>query len=530
LKDIGYISDGIDVGKNPKTGIEVEGGEVMHMGDKMTKIYSAQPIIGGYSPANLVLAGADPNKVFRMQERYKKVNGVNDDGTKRKKAGTGNKTTTNNDLSVDVMPNLAVIDPSRIHTGAEGVVGANDVRIGGSGIVGTRYRRPNGDTYVHYDDPSTVGRLAYDMAELKAAQDRRYALDNLLETMQRNSEMMSNRYGTDWRNSSPYGMSVGNGEDVAATAMLPLALLAACDSKPTDKPKIASSENLDSIIHEAATNEPSDTINVNGMKLEPVFNPATNNWYQYGFDMNYNKGLTFEKDFGKTVYTPDGFAVNYDKNGNEIGRTKGTQTPYIGSRQKYFDVDKELTDSVKIKANRYGISPDLLASRLADEGIIDRSIRMYNESSHIISHGKPAPDLLSESGTFRHDDDPMPDRHAYSWYGLDDAYDYIKSNKDIIKEPWIHIDNEPQNAINEKYRKVNSVKGITGSDAISVMAAILKMQMDKIKEKYPNATSAQLDNAAGAAYNMGLTGALKVIKKKGFAGINKYKPNIKLNK
>jgi len=45
---------------------------------------SLQPIIGGYSPANLVLAGADPNKVFRMQERYKKVNGVNDDGTKRK--------------------------------------------------------------------------------------------------------------------------------------------------------------------------------------------------------------------------------------------------------------------------------------------------------------------------------------------------------------------------------------------------------------------------------------------------------------
>jgi len=197
---------------------------------------SLQPIIGGYSPANLVLAGADPNKVFRMQERYKKVNGVNDDGTKRKKAKTGNKTTTNNDLSVDVMPNLADIDPSRIHTGAEGVVGANDIMIGSAGRAGARYIKPNGDTYVHYyengvpanntnmsdvERTKEVFRRAfarslsdYENAENAAARSGRYALDNPLETMQRNSEMMNNRYGADWRESSPYGMSSNIGHEL----------------------------------------------------------------------------------------------------------------------------------------------------------------------------------------------------------------------------------------------------------------------------------------------------------------------------
>lgn len=41
----------------------------------------------------------------------------------------------------------------------------------------------------------------------------RHARDHTLETMQRNSDLMAEKYGSDWRNSSPYGMSVGNGED-----------------------------------------------------------------------------------------------------------------------------------------------------------------------------------------------------------------------------------------------------------------------------------------------------------------------------
>jgi len=75
---------------------------------------SLQPIIGGYSPANLVLAGADPNKVFRMQERYKKVNGVNDDGTKRKKAGTGTKIHTDADLHIDNNGNAFAVKDGKI--------------------------------------------------------------------------------------------------------------------------------------------------------------------------------------------------------------------------------------------------------------------------------------------------------------------------------------------------------------------------------------------------------------------------------
>lgn len=54
----------------------------------------------------------------------------------------------------------------------------------------------------------------------------RYAMDHTLETMQRNSDLMAEKYGTDWRNNSPYGMSVGNGEDtykLLALAGLPAA-------------------------------------------------------------------------------------------------------------------------------------------------------------------------------------------------------------------------------------------------------------------------------------------------------------------
>lgn len=79
-----HSQGGIDIGPSDKTGIEVEDGEVVETNGNELKVYSAQPIINGASPAKLVMGGANPNKVFKAQEDFKDRNGINDDGTKAK--------------------------------------------------------------------------------------------------------------------------------------------------------------------------------------------------------------------------------------------------------------------------------------------------------------------------------------------------------------------------------------------------------------------------------------------------------------
>lgn len=76
-----HSQGGIDIGPSDKTGIEVEDGEVVETNDNELKVYSAQPIINGVSPAKLVMGGANPNKVFKAQEDFKDRNKINDDGT-----------------------------------------------------------------------------------------------------------------------------------------------------------------------------------------------------------------------------------------------------------------------------------------------------------------------------------------------------------------------------------------------------------------------------------------------------------------
>lgn len=82
-----HSQGGIDIGPSDKTGIEVEDGEVVETNDNELKVYSAQPIINGVSPAKLVMGGANPNKVFKAQEDFKDRNRINDDGTKYKEGG-----------------------------------------------------------------------------------------------------------------------------------------------------------------------------------------------------------------------------------------------------------------------------------------------------------------------------------------------------------------------------------------------------------------------------------------------------------
>ena len=82
MKGRKHETGGIDIGKNPRTGLEVEDGEIMHISNNDIKVFSAQPFLNGKSPVQKVMNGEDPNQVFKEQENYKDRNNINDDGTK----------------------------------------------------------------------------------------------------------------------------------------------------------------------------------------------------------------------------------------------------------------------------------------------------------------------------------------------------------------------------------------------------------------------------------------------------------------
>lgn len=92
-----HSQGGIDIGPSNKTGIEVEGGEVVETNGNELKVYSAQPILNGASPAQLVMGGANPNKVFKAQEDFKDKNRINDDGSKYQNGGIKKNNYNKND-------------------------------------------------------------------------------------------------------------------------------------------------------------------------------------------------------------------------------------------------------------------------------------------------------------------------------------------------------------------------------------------------------------------------------------------------
>lgn len=341
-----HINGGIDLGKDPKTGLEVEDGEVVKIGKNEVKVFSAVPFQNGKSPAERILSGENAGTVFKEQEEFKDRNGLNDDGTKK---GNTNK------------------------------------------------------------------------AEL-------------------------------------------------------------------------------------------------GKKITPVFNPFTKSWYRGSVnDRTYlSKNKKYKKPFGYTMYSEDGFAVDYNNDGKEINRRKGTQTPSItGSsrnirEQKYFDIDKEYTDSVNTISKRYGLNPNLVASRLARENI-DRVIDRYNE--------RGGEGLIS-------DDFHMDDISGVTW-GLDDFHSNVKEGKTQLKEPWVSY--KDTEFVNEKGRTTNSAIFNSWSDVISATAAELKGKRDRLKKSYPNVSEYELDAITSGSFNRGEVGIHNYIKEKGIKKVYaEYKPFIDL--
>lgn len=199
-------------------------------------------------------------------------------------------------------------------------------------------------------------------------------------------------------------------------------------------------------------------------------------------------------------------------NFNDDGSKKyqnGGKRRYIGgstneARQKYFDTDKELTDSVKVIAKRYNINPNLLASRMAKEGPIDKAINYYNDTN----------------GKF-----DRREVHGSDW-GLDDAGNNLNEGIITLKEPYLNYYDEE--FFNEKDRKVNSVYSPNWNFGISATAAELEYRRNEMKKRFPNLSDKQLDAAASAAFNRGIYGATKYIKQG--RDLNEYSPFINIKK
>ena len=199
-------------------------------------------------------------------------------------------------------------------------------------------------------------------------------------------------------------------------------------------------------------------------------------------------------------------------NFNDDGSKKyqnGGKRRYIGgstneARQKYFDTDKELTDSVKVIAKRYNINPNLLASRMAKEGPIDKAINYYNDTN----------------GKF-----DRREVHGIDW-GLDDTGNKLNEGIITLKEPYLNYYDEE--FFNEKDRKVNSVYSPNWNFGISATAAELEYRRNEMKKRFPNLSDEQLDAAASAAFNRGIYGATKYIKQG--KDLNEYSPFINIKK
>lgn len=215
---------------------------------------------------------------------------------------------------------------------------------------------------------------------------------------------------------------------------------------------------------------------------------------------NANKVFKEQEEFKDRNNFNDDGSKNYQNGGKRR---------YIGgstneARQKYFDTDKELTDSVKVIAKRYNINPNLLASRMAKEGPIDKAINYYNDTN----------------GKF-----DRREVHGSDW-GLDDTGNNLNEGIITLKEPYLNYYDEK--FFNEKGREVNSVYSPNWNFGISATAAELEYRRNEMKKRFPNLSDEQLDAAASAAFNRGMYGATKYIKQG--RDLNEYSPFINIKK
>ena len=248
-------------------------------------------------------------------------------------------------------------------------------------------------------------------------------------------------------------------------------------------------------------------------KVGPTYNPKTKTWIN-SKGQNIT-GKSFKGKYGTTTYLDSG-AVDLDASAvsgkyddHRWRYAPNAHRVYIGgttneARQKYFDTDTELTNTVKAMAKQYGISPNVLASRIAKEGPIDKAIKNYNNTNGYLLRGN---------------------MRGPTW-GLDDMGTWITDGTvKLRKGLTVGTDLEFEN---EKGRTTYSVESDNYMDGVELTAIALKYFKDEMRKKYPKASEAQLEQYAAAAFNNGIAGAANLINKGKIQ--NSYKPFINIRK
>nr|UVY43076.1 MAG: hypothetical protein [Bacteriophage sp.] len=164
-----HSQGGIDIGPSDKTGIEVEDGEVVETNGNELKVYSAQPILNGASPAQLVMGGANPNKVFKAQEDFKDKNGINDDGSKAKYGKEKHVAKSDNTRVTPIMesPRDGFVVSVRRPVKFEGIHPENKKYnvITSEGLSKTS--RNKGNPYQHFIFTGDVGKQGLEVIDVK---------------------------------------------------------------------------------------------------------------------------------------------------------------------------------------------------------------------------------------------------------------------------------------------------------------------------------------------------------------------------
>lgn len=129
-------TDDIDIGPNNKNGLSVNHGEILQNTGNSIRVFSAEPILGGVSPSQLLYGGMNPNAVFAAQEQYKKTNRINDDGSHYAIGGNKRNKWIDKANKIKEIPR-------------KGIISSGNTNVDWSGINTTNNRKYNAD-YINY--------------------------------------------------------------------------------------------------------------------------------------------------------------------------------------------------------------------------------------------------------------------------------------------------------------------------------------------------------------------------------------------
>lgn len=336
-----HSQGGIDIGPSDKTGIEVEGGEVVETNGNELKVYSAQPILNGASPAKLVMNGANPNKVFKAQEDFKDRNGINDDGTKAKYGKEKHIVKSDN---TRVAPIMESPRNSGIKQG-DFIYYPETYRIANNTLEKVPARKEVNMTPLEQVNPEFDILLggAGVLRGVDKATKVAMALDkNISRTSQK--AITKGRDALGYYSISPnirYNLSVNNGRK--ALGVKPTKLLEA----PIDDPNIKYKPS-----YNVTGNLKNDYINYvigNNISNLPTYNPFTHNVSKYAYNILEKKGIN-SPNIGVIFDNKNFKAIDYS---NDIFSNDVIyQIPEQEIKDMYYkDINKEFKKSKRISNN-----------------------------------------------------------------------------------------------------------------------------------------------------------------------------------